>query len=358
MSRTTNPFPDPDWLDIQRSYLRQLTAAGQTGDADGGTGEADWYRAVQAWWQSVLDQTPADDLRALLNNVLHQSLSFSDMSGQFSRLITALSDSGDGEWQNVFHQHINIMKQQFRDDPAAAPAEQWDALLKAWQQTGAAMLPEELFGGINGEGLRDMAERFLALTAVTGPGGEYAAALQEGMRLWQEYRERCRQYYSIFRRLGVAALDCLEQRILELAARDGRISSLRELYNLWVDCNEQVFAEYAASEEYARLYGELLADYMAFRRQGRKLLDTTLQQLDLPGRESLASVSRSQHELQQQLRQSLAQQERTQAALESLQAELDELRRSLKQDASTPRAAARRRNVKKKRGTTGRRRDG
>lgn|GEM_PF-956678 len=358
MSRATNPFLDPDWLEIQRSYLQQLAAAGHTGDAHSGTGEPDWYRALQVWWQTVLDQAPADDMRVLLSNIFHQSQSFSTMSGEFSRLIAALSETGDGDWQKIFHQHIKAMKQQFSGDPAAGPGEQWNAMLQAWQQAGTATLPEELFGGLNGEGLCDMAERFLALTATTGPGGEYAAALQEGMRLWQGYRARCGQYFSVFRRLGVDALDRLERRVMELAAKDAQITSLRELYNLWVDCNEQVFAEHAASEEYARLYGDLLADYMAFRRQGRKLVDATLQQLDLPSRESLASVSRNQHELQRQLRQSLAQQEKTQAALESLQAELDELRRSLKQESRTARAAPRRRSVKKKRGGTGRRRDG
>jgi class III poly(R)-hydroxyalkanoic acid synthase PhaE subunit len=323
VSGGSNPFFNPDWLDIQRRYLESLTG-GLGSPAGAGEDAAPWSRAVEQWWQTVLSQVPKES-QSLFHNILHQSLSFSSMSGPFARLLNAMAEAGaDGgdDWQSVLHRHIKRMQEQFHHIEAGAAQDQWHSALKTWQM----MLPDELMQGMGGEALREMAERFQALPAV-GPAGGYVAMLQECMRLWQDYRERCTQYHNVFRRLGRDALDRLEQRILHLAREGGRITSLRELYNLWVDCNEEVFSEYAASEEYAMLYGELLADFMAFRRKSREMMDTTLRQLDLPTRESLLSVQRDQHELHRQLRQSLVQQQRTRAELEAVQAELDTLRR-------------------------------
>lgn len=326
MSRGSNPFFNPDWLDIQRQYLESLAdgLAGAAGAEDGGEA-APWQRAVEQWWQSVLAQVPGES-QSLFNNIFHQSLSFSSMTAQFAQLLNAMADAdvdGSDSWQSILHRHIKHMQDQFHlVEPAATAPEQWRSALNAWQMVP----PDELFQGLGGEALREMTERFQALPAM-GPAGGYITLLQESMRLWQDYRERCTQYHNVFRRLGCDALDRLERRILQLAREGGRITSLRELYNLWIDCNEEAFSEYAASEEYAMLYGELLTDFMAFRRQSRELLDATLRQLDLPTRESLVSVRRDQHELQRQLQQSQAQQQRTQAALEALQVELDDLRR-------------------------------
>ena len=50
----------------------------------------------------------------------------------------------------------------------------------------------------------------------------------------------------------------MEQRLQGRAAAGQTISSLRELYNLWVECNEETYGHMLHSAEYSELSGRLL----------------------------------------------------------------------------------------------------
>lgn len=338
VSRGSNPFASPDWLEIQRRYLEALSkgADQHASTRNDDTGPEQWYKAAEQWWQSFLPSIPGES-QSIFSNILHQSQTFSSMTGQFASLLAEMAAAGEsGDWQSVLKRHINLMQEQFG---AAAMAgggadklvDQWMSALESWQRAGMAVFPDEVFKGMDGDAVRLMADRFLSLPAV-GPSADYVARLQETLRLWRDYEDRCRQYQHVFRHLARDALLCLEQKILQLGRENGKITSLRELYNLWVDCNEKVFSEHAASEEYALLYGELVASYMTFRRHSQELLDATLQQLNLPTRESIASVRKQQRDLHRQLQESQLQQQQTQNTVEALKAELAELRRQTGRD--------------------------
>lgn len=356
MSRESNPFAGPDWLEIQRRYLETLSkgAGHRTDDQHDAAGPGQWYKAAEQWWQSILPLVPGES-QSIFSNILHQSQTFSSMTGQFTRLLAemAAADDEGNDWQAVLKRHINHMQEQFGAATMTGGgekglADQWMSALESWQRAGMAVFPDEVFKGMDGDAVRMMADRFLSLPAV-GPSADYVARLQETLRLWQDYEERCRQYHHVFRHLARDALVRLEQKLLQLGRENKKITSLRELYNLWVDCNEQVFSEHAASEEYAMLYGELIASFMTFRRHSQELLDATMEQLDLPTRESMASVRKKQQELRRQLQESQAQQRQTQTTVEELKAELAELRRQMGQNDRVP---ARRATKKRRTGST------
>jgi class III poly(R)-hydroxyalkanoic acid synthase PhaE subunit len=355
VSRESNPFASPDWLEIQRRYLEVLSKGVdlRSEKQDDAAGPAQWYKAAEQWWSSVLPRIPGES-QSLFSNILHQSQSFSSMTDQFARLLAEMATAGKegNDWQAVLKRHITRMQEQFSAAGMAGGADkltdQWLSALGSWQRAGMAVYPDEVFKGMDGDAVKMMADRFLSLPAV-GPGADYVNRLQATLRLWREYQERCRQYHHVFSHLARDALVCLEQKILQLGKENKKITSLRELYNLWVDCNEQVFSEHAASEEYAILYGELIASFMTFRRHSQQLLDSTMERLDLPTRESMASVREKQRELHRQLLESQEQQRQTQTTVEELRAELAELRRQTGQDKLAPK---RRQTKKKNTGST------
>jgi hypothetical protein len=88
-------------------------------------------------------------------------------------------------------------------------------------------------------------------SAVTPPADWSGAA-------WQAYRRTQDQYLSLLQRTASEALDLMEQRLGESAASGKSIDSLRELYNLWVDCNEVTYGRMLRSAEYSALSGRLL----------------------------------------------------------------------------------------------------
>ncbi|MEJ2760371.1 MAG: poly(R)-hydroxyalkanoic acid synthase subunit PhaE [Gammaproteobacteria bacterium] len=328
MSRESNPFVSPEWLDIQRRYLETLAAAGRPEEEADAEPAAQWQRAMEQWWEAILPRVP-DASRSYFDNLLHQSRSFFAMTEEFARLVTDMAGAG-GNWQSLLSRRINLMKERLQGFavPGAEeidPSQPWRSLLESWNRA-LAVMPDELFRGADGDALRSITDRFLALPAA-GPGADYLAVVRDTLKLWGDYQEHCRHYCRVFHRLGSEALDRLEQRIRKRGSEEKPITSLRELYALWIDCNEEVYAEFAAGEEYAVLYADLVSSLMAFRRQSRKLLDVSLRQLELPTTETVAALTKSQLELRRQLQQTLAEQRRAQSEIEALKAELEDLHR-------------------------------
>jgi class III poly(R)-hydroxyalkanoic acid synthase PhaE subunit len=97
------------------------------------------------------------------------------------------------------------------------------------------------------------------------------------------------------------ALDLLERRVRERQA-DQALTGFRELYDLWVDCGEQVYAQVAHSEAYCQLQAQLGNAAVQLRARQQKLIEHALKQFDLPTRSELNSVHRQLREQAQQLR--------------------------------------------------------
>jgi hypothetical protein len=141
---------------------------------------------------------------------------------------------GSADWSSALRQHF----EQFRTavtatagDPGVNPelARLWTLILDTWQRTAESMG-----------------------SASIAPPADWSSAA------WQAYQKTQNQYLSLLQRTANEALDLMEQRLGESAASGKNINSLRELYNLWVDCNEESYGRMLRSAEYSELSGHLL----------------------------------------------------------------------------------------------------
>jgi len=121
------------------------------------------------------------------------------------------------------------------------------------------------------------------------------------------------------------ALELLERRVREHHAKQGQAEheaadptspgptslGFRELYDLWVECGEQVYAQVAHSEAYCRLQAQLGNATMQLRARQQKLIEHALKQFDLPTRAELNSVHRQLREQARTLRELQAQLEKS-----------------------------------------------
>lgn len=123
---------------------------------------------------------------------------------------------------------------------------------------------------------------------------ELAATQAECQRLEQELRGML---------LGVQgdALNLLEERVRQRQAGDQPITGYRDLYDLWVECAEQVFAKVAHSDAYGKLQAELGNASMRLRSHHQRVIEYGLRQLDLPTRSELNSVHLQLRALKQQV---------------------------------------------------------
>ncbi len=103
--------------------------------------------------------------------------------------------------------------------------------------------------------------------------------------------------------LGVQgdALNLLEERVRERQAGDQPITGYRDLYDLWVECAEQVFAKVAHSDAYGKLQAELGNASMRLRSHHQRVVEYGLRQLDLPTRSEMNTVHLQIRALKQQV---------------------------------------------------------
>lgn len=121
-----------------------------------------------------------------------------------------------------------------------------------------------------------------------------AAAQADCQRLEQEFA-------AVMRRVQADALNLLEQRIQGRHEQGSPVQGFRELYDLWVECSEEVFRTVAHSPAYGHLQGEIGNATLRLRARIQKVIEQGLRQFDLPTRSEINSVHQQLRQLRQQL---------------------------------------------------------
>lgn len=167
-------------------------------------------------------------------------LAFGEQISKFSQQFHDNVQNG-ADWGAVLRQNFDRFKTaiaESADGPGANPdlARLWTETLDLWQRTAASL-------------------------GVVAPEGEVTDA-------WLAYRQVQNQYLDMLRQAAKAALDLMEQQLSERAVAGKTIDSLRELYNLWVDCNEKTYGQMLRGTEYSELSGRLFNALLRCYPQG------------------------------------------------------------------------------------------
>jgi hypothetical protein len=80
---------------------------------------------------------------------------------------------------------------------------------------------------------------------------------------WPHYLQVQDDYLGMLQEAAREALDIMQQRLEERQAAGETVSGLRDLYNLWVACNEETYGRMLRGEHYARHIGHLLNALLA-----------------------------------------------------------------------------------------------
>jgi class III poly(R)-hydroxyalkanoic acid synthase PhaE subunit len=97
------------------------------------------------------------------------------------------------------------------------------------------------------------------------------------------------------------ALDRLERSIRDRTQESRPFKEVRELYDHWIECGEEVYAELARSEEYCQLQAALGNASVRLRAQQQKILERGLKHFDLPTRAEVNALHREVRELRARL---------------------------------------------------------
>jgi hypothetical protein len=168
-------------------------------------------------------------------------------------------------------------------------------------------------------GISSIADQFLS-----SPGLGYSREAQDkakhAIKLWTDYQQNYQEYQSVMAGLNQDALELMRKRILEMSTNGEDISSIRQMYDLWVDSNEKVYAEYVYTEEYAELNGRLVNSMMAFKKQSQAITEDALSSMNLPTTSSVDELARRHYELRKQMK--------------AMQTEINSLKKQLQQKSN------------------------
>lgn len=161
-------------------------------------------------------------------------LAFGDQVRLFTDRLDRTAEA-EADWGEALQRHFAEFKAaiaQSAENPAANPelARLWLLIADTWSEAAAAL---------------GMAPKMIP------------EALQHTEE-WRAYQRTQNDYFSQLRDTATEALDLMEQRLNEHAAAGKAVGGLRELYNLWVECNEATYGRMLRDPAYSELNGRLL----------------------------------------------------------------------------------------------------
>ena len=339
MSDQNNPFPfwNTDWLEAQRKYMDAWSALSgnssqQQGKSAGGNGNfADnpWNKALEFWWRSIADNAPGD-AKGFYEKLIDETQSFYYVTDQLSRFMHGLAEinRSSEDWQKQLEQCFEDMKNHMMSSQGNM-GQVLNGMFGAWQLPMDTLQRTMSFGSVSPgdflQGIKpemdqagQVTDKFLSVPGV-GYTRESQEQMQEGMRLLANYQRTAHEYHVELSKVGLNALDIMKQRIMEMAENNEEMTTLREVYDLWVDCNEKAYAEFAFSEEYSRLYGKLVNDLMALKQHGQMFMDETMSALGMPTRRGMNTMQKRQQEMRRELQASSSRIEKLESELEKVE---------------------------------------
>lgn len=194
---------------------------------------------------------------------------------------------------NAWFEQLGAQVGQMANFRTAPDAQTW---WRTVMQPSAAWTP--------GAGVKDAAPQFAAL----GLTRERQEAWQKFSRLLAQYQELQTQLAAQWVKIGADTTQKFTERVSATgaAAPGGATASIKSLYDLWIECAEEVYGGVAHSPEYCRLIAELANSSNAVRAEQQRELESWARQFDLPTRAEVNSLHQQVKELRAQLRSQAA----------------------------------------------------
>jgi Poly(R)-hydroxyalkanoic acid synthase subunit (PHA_synth_III_E) len=140
--------------------------------------------------------------------------------------------------------------------------------------------------------------------AALGLTRERQEAMQKFSRLLAQLQEVQTKLAAQWLKIGAETSKKFAARVSVTGtqASGGSMASIKGLYDLWIECAEEVYGGIAHSPEYCQLIAELANSSNAVRAEQQRELESWARQFDLPTRAEVNSLHQQVKQLRAQLR--------------------------------------------------------
>ncbi|MCP4494571.1 MAG: class III poly(R)-hydroxyalkanoic acid synthase subunit PhaE [Gammaproteobacteria bacterium] len=306
----SNAWTD-EWLKAQQKFVESWSGMSKGWYKPESNSQVDmWANGLDILRKTYPTQPEADQV---INKCMDIGKGYFAMAEQIGKQI-----SSGGKPDQVIHQWLEQLKatlQQQADhwSPMQHQASsdlmsQWMDPSASWQKMATAMLPFQMPSSQHaGWGIGEDYQQVNQMLTMPGLGffRETQEKQQAGIKLAMEYQHANHKFNQSLLRVSIGSLQAFQQKFGELneSPDASAPSSLRDLYDLWVDVSESCYADYAMSEEYQGLYGDMVNRLMRLKKHINESLDESMNRLNLPTRNEIDTV---QQRLQQTRRDNQA----------------------------------------------------
>ena len=119
--------------------------------------------------------------------------------------------------------------------------------------------------------------------------------IQQGLGLWQEYLQAKSDYDDILSEISGDSLETLKNKLIVISTQANKVTSLRQLYTLWIESHEEAYASQVLSTDYSRRYGRLVNSLLALRKHLLKF-EEELSQPTVETEKELEEIKQQQKE--------------------------------------------------------------
>lgn len=272
-----------------------------------------WGQTMTDWWSSSASAAPNNDVSDVMSRVSsmgkmymsmaemmykaqNQTSQYSDASKDPMTLWMSLMEGGFGDWAKQISQGntpehgIGIGTMHF---------EGWQKVLKSM---GMDTLPDMgSFNLNNTQGWQDQLRKMLST-----PGIGYSRESQEQLNglgiLMLDYQDVQNEYLTVFSKQGMDSMQALREKIASLSAEGKEIKTLRELFDLWINVNEEEYGKFAMSDEYQVVYGDMVNAFMKLKAGINDQVEVVYKAANLPTRSDFNASLKKQQELKRENR--------------------------------------------------------
>ena len=313
--KTSHPFQDSSFLEAQKVFIEawsnmsELMSQDKKASSTTNVNNA-WAQAMDFWSRSSNNFMP-DEAQHVFSNLIEQAKVYNLLGEQFNSFMNKYNslDKNSKDWnkqlETYFGEFISGLSGQ--GNQASNIMQQ---MLGVWNQlpmdtiqrtmSSASLMPGDFLQGMKNDAFNAATEKYLSVPGI-GYSRESQESYLKGIRLAAKYQNALNEFNNANSRVGIEALDRLQKKIFTMAEEGKEINSLREVYDLWVDANEDAYAEFVYSKEYQKLYSELVNRLMEFKQHNQHIIDESLASMNIPTRKGVDTVKKRQQELRREL---------------------------------------------------------
>ncbi len=296
------------WLETQRQYWNTLFdwSRQTTENAMNSTQKPDLGIGLEPWWKAVSGNLTGE-AKDTYKQVFDTGRNFFDMGEMFWNIARQAQSAGE-DWRQGLERALEDFKSGLQQTTGEA-SDAWSGFTRGWGMSGDAWqdfmkslgqspVHAEALTGLNaGEAWN----RMMSMPAL-GYTREWQEEQQQWMVLSADYAKVAQEYASLLHATNGKAVDLLGRRIVDLTQKGESPDTLRGMYDLWVDCGEEAYAELAEDEKYLKVQGALTNSMMRLKQHERLMMEGVLTAMNIPGRRELDTALCRLQETRRELR--------------------------------------------------------